>query len=68
MYYGAITATCLWTEAEGTPTNMKILINGVIAILIIDVTGFIFWALSGQYPVDNFYIGSITAHVLRAIF
>jgi hypothetical protein len=37
------------------------------AIMAVDVLGFMAWILSGQYPADNFYIGTITAHILRAI-
>lgn len=39
----------------------------IIAILAIDFFGFAAWIISGQMPADNFYIGTITAHVLRAI-
>ena len=39
----------------------------LVGYLAIDMLAFIAWALSGQHPVDNFYIGSITAHILRAI-
>ena len=39
----------------------------VAAILLIDMFGFLLWIMSGQYPADNFYIGTITAHILRAI-
>lgn len=42
--------------------------GGVIAVvLIVDAFGFLAWVLSGQHPLDNFYIGTITAHVLRLI-
>lgn len=39
----------------------------VVGYLAIDMLAFIAWALSGQHPVDNFYIGSVTAYILRAI-
>ena len=39
----------------------------LLGILALDVLGFIMWAMSGQLPIDNFYIGTITAHTLRAI-
>ncbi|MEK6897598.1 MAG: hypothetical protein AABW93_03655 [Nanoarchaeota archaeon] len=39
----------------------------IAAILLIDIFGFLLWIMSGQYPTDNFYIGTITAHILRAI-
>lgn len=43
-------------------------ISGVAAVILMaDAFGFLLWVLSGQYPADNFYIGTITAHILRAI-
>jgi hypothetical protein len=50
---------------------MKNLINitlSIVAIIIvIDVLGFMAWAMSGQAPVDGFYVGAITTNILRAI-
>ena len=44
------------------------IIGGVIlGVITVDVLGFMLWALSGQHPADAFYIGTITAHILRAI-
>jgi hypothetical protein len=40
----------------------------LLAILAVDFFGFMAWAMSGQYPLDDFYIGTLTAHVLRALF
>jgi len=48
-------------------STLQILGVIVIAILIIDLIGFTAWIASGQHPVDGFYIGSITANVLKAI-
>ena len=39
----------------------------LVAILSIDALGFIAWAMSGQYPIDGFYVGTITAHLLRLV-
>jgi len=36
-------------------------------IMFIDFVGFTAWAMSGQRPADNFYIGSLTTHALRAV-
>lgn len=48
--------------------NIIKIVGGVIgAVLALDAFVFIAWILSGQYPVDDFYIGTITAHILRAI-
>lgn len=49
-------------------TNALKIAGGVaIALLLLDVLGFIAWAMSGQFPADDFFIGSITTHILRAI-
>lgn len=48
--------------------NTLKIIGAIIAIvLVIDALGFTAWALSGQHPVDGFYIGTITTHTLQAI-
>ncbi len=51
--------------------NAKAILNiiGTIAIIImaIDMIGFAGWALSGQHPQDDFYVGTITTHILRAV-
>lgn len=36
-------------------------------VLVIDFIGFAAWVGSGQKPVDNFYVGTITAHALQAV-
>lgn len=43
---------------------MKNFFYVVVGILLIDVMGFIAWVSSGQVPVDNFYFGTITKHVI----
>jgi hypothetical protein len=45
----------------------KILIV-IIIIIAIDFLGFLGWAMSGHFPVDNFYVGSITHHILQSTF
>ena len=37
------------------------------AIVFIDFLGFTAWIISGQMPSDSFYLGSITANILKAI-
>lgn len=39
----------------------------VSLVLLIDALGFIVWVLSGQKPIDGWYIGAVTAHVVRAV-
>jgi len=46
---------------------LKILGGVAFVVLLADMLGFALWVMSGQYPVDEFYLGTITAHVLRAI-
>ena len=46
---------------------LQIIGGGIIGVLTIDALGFMLWVVSGQTPLDNFYIGTITAHILRAI-
>ena len=38
------------------------------ALLIADIIGFMLWILSGQTPVDNFYLGKITAIIIDILF
>lgn len=51
---------------------MKKIISGIIffvlLVLAIDEVCWFGWAMSGQYPVDGFYLGTITQHILQAIF
>jgi len=47
---------------------MKVFLTWVSVILALDFFGFIIWSLSGQFPIDGFYLGMITSHILRAIF
>jgi hypothetical protein len=42
------------------------MITRVFTVLIlIDMIGFVAWVMSGQYPTDNFFIGTLTAHFLK---
>ena len=43
---------------------LKIIGYGVVAVLVIDALGLMLWVVSGQHPVDEFYLGTITAHVV----
>lgn len=45
----------------------KMVFTIVIILIVIDFLGMIAWAMSGQFPTDNFYIGSISTHIIRAI-
>ena len=43
---------------------MKTFCGFVVAVLMFDIAGFLFWNLSGQTPPDSFFIGFITAKVI----
>jgi len=48
--------------------NIPKITSGVaIAILAIDLLGFLAWVLSGQVPVDGFYVGAITTNMLKML-
>lgn len=48
--------------------NTLQIIGGALAfILALDFGAFVLWILSGQVPVDGFYMGAITANIIRAI-
>ena len=55
-------------NTQNTQNTLKVTAGAVAIIATVDVFGFIAWAASSQVPADSFYIGSITAHVLRALF
>lgn len=39
-----------------------------VLILVTDAIGWWAWAMSGQVPLDGFYVGTITGHVLKLFF
>ena len=44
------------------------MLTKIIAVtLIIDFVGFTLWSLSGQIPVDNFFVGKITHSIINLI-
>lgn len=45
----------------------QIALTIVAVVLVIDFLGFFAWAMSGQRPVDNFYVGTITTHALQVV-
>lgn len=58
------------TKKQDTEIALQ-LVQGIATvisiILALDAMCFIAWAMSGQQPIDGFYFGSITAHILSAI-
>jgi hypothetical protein len=45
----------------------KTIFTIVVVILVVDFFCFIGWAMSGQKPVDNFYFGTISAHIISSV-
>lgn len=43
-------------------------VNTVAAVLLVDGIGFAAWIASGQVPTDGFYVGAITAHIIKYFF
>jgi hypothetical protein len=46
---------------------MKILLYIFATIAFLDILGFSLWTFSGQLPADGFFMGKMTATVLKAI-
>ena len=36
----------------------------IVALFLFDAAALVMWAFSGQHPVDGFYVGSLTAHLI----
>lgn len=47
---------------------IKFSLTALVTLLALDFIGFIAWGMSGQLPVDGFFLGTITKHILQAIF
>lgn len=37
----------------------------IVIYLFIDFVSLILWVYSGQHPVDGFYLGSVTANIIK---
>lgn len=48
--------------------TIKIIIGLILAILLIDFMGMLCWIYSGQQPIDNFYIGTISTNIIRFFY
>lgn len=44
---------------------MQYIINAILTVLLVDVVGFAFWVASGQFPVDDFYVGMVSAEIIK---
>lgn len=44
--------------------TVKMVVRVLMFLLLVDVLGYVAWNLSGQVPVDSFYIGAITRMTL----
>ena len=47
--------------------TLKVIVLAIAICFILDFIGFTAWVLSGQFPVDNFYLGTGTAHLIGLI-
>jgi len=52
---------------EKVKTAAGIATGIALAVLIVDFMGFASWIASGQVPADGFYLGRITAEIIKAI-
>lgn len=58
----------MYHTQKSTARKIAEIVTGTLAIIAaVDMLGFMAWIASGQTPVDGFYIGSLTAHALRAL-
>lgn len=48
--------------------TIKTILFIAFMVLAIDFFGMIGWAMSGQRPVDGFYVGAISTNIAREIF
>lgn len=44
---------------------MKTLLTIIVIVLVVDFLGFLAWALSGQYPPEDAYVGALSTNVLQ---
>lgn len=47
--------------------TFNFVITIIVAFMLIDFVSMIAWAASGQRPVDDFYLGSVSTHIIRAL-
>ena len=48
--------------------TIKTIAGALAVVAMVDMFGFMAWIVSGQTPADGFYVGALTASVLRALF
>ncbi len=47
--------------------TINFLLTIVFVYLCIDAFAFVMWAMSGQHPVDGFYVGAVTTTLIKSI-
>lgn len=47
--------------------TLKTIGTALAVILALDFFAFTLWIVSGQHPVDGFYLGAITANIIKTI-
>jgi len=45
----------------------NIMVQVLVIVFIIDFTCFMWWTMSGQKPVDSFYVGAISANIINKV-
>ncbi len=48
-------------------TALRTVAYSLASFLVVDALGFMGWVLSNQHPVDNAYLGTVTAHIIRLV-
>ena len=46
---------------------INFIINSITVYMLIDALAFMMWAMSGQHPVDGFYIGAVTTTLIKGM-
>jgi len=54
-------------QSKKNKNYLKAILYTIYAILYIDFIGYIFWSISGQVPLDSFYIGIVSNSIINLI-
>lgn len=45
----------------------NIIFSALLLFIVIDVIAYVSWTVTGQTPIDNFYLGALTNLILQTI-
>lgn len=66
------TYTKNWSDyqspAEPRTSPSVVILSVLASVLALDLFGFIAWFASNQSPADGFYIGAITANIIKLFY